>query len=313
MGSYSFWATNVILKRYGTAGPEGFFFFLLHFKNAAFLRLVQAHPHIHQRVWMNNCFHPEIKAAQFRWVCVESLCFPLRLFIYPGAYNGRLTAEFFRESVLPLSQSLNLLAGLFSQAVSPGDIPCLKNYLPSPLPGIAPSNIFTRRSEVRTSSDRIHMVPILGGGDRCECLRWVGGRRLQINSACKSSARRRLASRPNFNPSTNHSARTGGRHKARRAMTAPWNNHPPQLSLFLCLSFIKQMRYDTIKDCGDGLVRLDSCWGLSSVCHLRLVAPGVGVSSVHRTEGKECPKTLASGNVASGRGRKHSAARPRLI
>lgn len=143
--------------------------------------LAGACPDTHQRIQTNYFFfYPEIKATPFHWVCVESLCFPLGVFIYPSANNGQLTSQFFRESVLPLSQSLNLLAGLFYSAVSSGEIPWLKIIYTvlSPL-FLRASNIFTQQSEVWTSSDRIHKVPILGVGDRCECLRRVGGQRQQ--------------------------------------------------------------------------------------------------------------------------------------
>lgn len=65
------------------------------------------------------------------------------------------------------------------------------------------------------------------------------------------------------------------------------------------------MRCDIIKDCGDGLVQPDSCWGFSSVCHLRaacscrvLVCP-----FAHRTEQKlftgkvEILPHVAAGNI----------------
>lgn len=140
-------------------------------------------PHTRRRVQTNNCFHPEIKAAPFLWDCGESLCFPLRVFIYPSANNGHLAGEFFRESILPLSPSLNLLAELFSARRYPLERSPAENYLLSPPPPpsllLYASNILTQQSEVWTPCDRIHKVPILGGGDRCECLRRVGGQRQQ--------------------------------------------------------------------------------------------------------------------------------------
>lgn len=91
-------------------------------------------PHTRRRVQTNNCFHPEIKAAPFLWDCGESLCFPLRVFIYPSANNGHLAGEFFRESILPLSPSLNLLAELLSARRYPLERSPAENYLLSPPP-----------------------------------------------------------------------------------------------------------------------------------------------------------------------------------
>lgn len=134
-----------------------------------------------QRAQMNNCFHPEIKVAQFHRVCVESLCFPLRLFIHPSANNGQLTTLFFRESVFPLSQSLNLLAGLFSLAVSSGEILCPEIiYRASSPPSLCIQHFHPAglRSGPRLT-ESIRFRFFWGGGDRCECLRRVGGQRQQ--------------------------------------------------------------------------------------------------------------------------------------
>lgn len=111
-------------------------FFFPHLKmQQRFLAHMQAlAPHTRRSVQTNNCFHPEIKAAPFLWDCGESLCFPLRLFIYPSANNGHLAGEFFRESILPLSPSLNLLAELFSARRYPLERSPTENYLQSPPP-----------------------------------------------------------------------------------------------------------------------------------------------------------------------------------
>lgn len=75
--------------------------------------LIHTQTHKHTRtkeeVQTNNCFHSEIKAAIFLWDCRESLCFPLRMFIYPHTNNGHLAGRFLRESILSLSPFLNLL------------------------------------------------------------------------------------------------------------------------------------------------------------------------------------------------------------
>lgn len=171
-------------------------------------------PHTRRRVQTNNCFHPEIKAAPFPWDRGESLCFPLRVFIHPAANNGYFASDFFRESILPLSPSQPPCRDFFRPALSSGEIPSWKLFTEPPRtifsfsmhPTFLPSSL---RSGPRvTESIRFPFwreeidVSVWGGSaDRHSS-------RLSVwfNSVCKSSARRRAASQPHFNPSTNHTA-----------------------------------------------------------------------------------------------------------